>query len=146
MIRPATLNDINALLELENSVFSGDHFNRRVFRYLLQKANALTLVDVENSSLKGYCTLLFRKGSTVARLYSIAVNTTHHGQGTGKELLKTAELAATKHACDAIVLEVREDNARAIYFYEKAGYSSFGWYENFYEDHSKALRLRKKLQ
>lgn len=45
MLRPATLDDIPTLLEIENACFKGDRLSRRQFRYMLTKAHAVTLVD-----------------------------------------------------------------------------------------------------
>ena len=44
MLRPATLEDLDALVDLENISFDSDGFSRRVFRYLLTEAHAETLV------------------------------------------------------------------------------------------------------
>jgi ribosomal protein S18 acetylase RimI-like enzyme len=44
MIRQAELNDLDQLVAIENQTFTLDRFSRRTFRYLLSKANAVTLV------------------------------------------------------------------------------------------------------
>jgi hypothetical protein len=43
-------------------------------------------------------------------------------------------------------LEVRVDNVRAIAFYRSLGYEDVGLTHDFYEDHSDALRMRKRLR
>src|SRR5690606_41992509 len=65
-------------------------------------------------------------GSGVARLYSIAVAPGFGGKGVGRALLDAAEKAAFDHDRMMLRLEVRQDNARAIAIYEKAGYHRIG--------------------
>ncbi|MFN3919871.1 MAG: hypothetical protein ACK4JF_06230, partial [Methylohalobius sp.] len=43
-IRPARLEDLDRLVQIENRSFTTDRFSRRTFRYLLTRANAVTLV------------------------------------------------------------------------------------------------------
>ena len=43
MIRPATLQDIDALVDIENQCFGSDILSRRNFRYLLTKGHANTV-------------------------------------------------------------------------------------------------------
>ena len=45
MIRAAALDDLDALVGIENRCFDSDRIPRRNFRYLLTKANAATLVE-----------------------------------------------------------------------------------------------------
>ena len=45
MLRHATLDDIDALLKIENLCFATDRLSRRSFRHLLTRGNAATLVD-----------------------------------------------------------------------------------------------------
>lgn len=145
MIRQADLSDLSTLLKVEMSCFEGDRFTPRVFRYLLTKGHATTLIAEKNKKAQGYCIVLFRRGSRVARLYSIAVLPEGIGSGVGQSLLLAAEDAAKLRGCYTIILEVREDNNRAIRFYEKMAYHCFGKFNDFYEDHSDALRFKKQL-
>ena len=43
-LRKATLDDLDALLELEHQSFSGDRLSRRQLRYLISRARAVTLL------------------------------------------------------------------------------------------------------
>jgi ribosomal protein S18 acetylase RimI-like enzyme len=43
-------------------------------------------------------------------------------------------------------LEVRVDNERAIALYRRRGYEVQGRTDDFYEDHSDAWRMRKRLR
>jgi len=146
MIRPATYQDLDDLVAIENQAFTIDRFNRRSFRYLLTKANATTLVYEKNQQLIGYVMVLFHTGTSLARLYSLAVLPGFQGQGIGRDLVEAAEQVAQEHDCSSLRLEVRQDNQTGIRLYEKLGYRQFGKpVEDYYEDHMGALRFEKLL-
>ncbi len=72
-IRPARASDIDALVRIENAVFPGDRISRRSFRQLIERETVEARVAEIDGAIAGYFMVLFRRGSAVARLYSIAV-------------------------------------------------------------------------
>lgn len=145
-IRPATLSDIDALVAVENAVFATDRISRRSFRQLIEGDTAETFIAEAGGGIRGYAMVLFRQGSGVARLYSLAVMPDGTGGGIGRKLLETAEQAAFDRDRLVLRLEVREDNARALSLYEKNGYRRIGREESYYEDGAPALRYEKLLR
>jgi ribosomal protein S18 acetylase RimI-like enzyme len=146
MIRPARLQDLDILVAIENQAFTTDRFSRRSFRYLLTKANALTLMYEQRRQPAAYVMLLFHTGTSLARLYSLAVLPQHQGKGIGRRLIKAAEDAARQHDCISLRLEVRRDNSSAINLYRKLGYRQLGKIvPDYYDDHMDALRFEKFL-
>jgi ribosomal protein S18 acetylase RimI-like enzyme len=145
IVRPATVEDIPALVALENRAFSGDLVSARSFRHLLTRGNAITIVDEVGAAVRGYALLLFRTASPVARLYSFAVDHVHRGQGIAKALLAEAERLAAEHGCAFLRLEVRKDNAPAQALYRKLGYRDIGTVAGYYEDGMAAVRMEKPL-
>ena len=145
MIRQATPEDLKSLLRLEQECFSVDRLSQRSFRYLLTKAHAVTFVDERDGELAGYAMLLFNAGTSLARLYSIAVSPRWRGRDIGKGLVATAEEAARERDSVYIRLEVRKDNAASIALFEQAGYRRFGEYDDYYEDHMDAFRYERRL-
>ncbi len=143
--RRATLGDVAALEAFENRVFPGDCLSRRSFRYYVTAETAIMRVMKQDSALVGYSLVAFRKGSKIARLYSIAVAPEASGLGLGRALLKTAEKDVRARGCAILRLEVRVDNERAIALYEKNGYARFDEIEDYYEDGTTAIRLEKAL-
>ncbi len=143
--RRATLKDIDALEALEIKVFEGDRLSRRSFRYYVSTETAILRVIKQEGVLAGYSLLAFRSGSTLARLYSIAVHPSFSGGGFGRALLQTCEKDSRLRGCAALRLEVRIDNPRAIALYEKNGYRCFDEIEDYYEDGAVALRFEKLL-
>ncbi|MEW5972221.1 MAG: GNAT family N-acetyltransferase/peptidase C39 family protein [Pseudomonadota bacterium] len=145
MLRPATLDDIPTLLEIENACFKGDRLSRRQFRYMLTKAHAVTLVDEREGQIRGYVLALFSRVVSMARIYSIAVRPEHVRQGVGSALVRAAEEAALAHDCVSLRLEIREDNAASRALFERLGYRPFDVLRDYYEDHTDAVRYEKSL-
>jgi ribosomal protein S18 acetylase RimI-like enzyme len=146
-IRAAGLEDLEELLALEQACFQGDRISRRQFRYLLTRGNARTLValDPHTPGLLGYVMVLFSRGTSLARLYSIAVSASARGRGVGRNLVEAAENAARDNTCADLRLEVRRDNTASLALFRQMGYREFGTIEDYYEDHMGALRLQKSL-
>ncbi len=143
--RRAVSADLEALLTLENASFSGDRLSRRQLRRHLVNASAELRVAAAGGMLLGAALLLFRRGSRVARLYSIAVTGAARGRGVGSELLRACERAARRRSCRVLRLEVRTDNVAAKRMYEGAGYRPIGRRLAYYEDGAEALRYEKSL-
>jgi len=145
MIRAATVQDIDALVDLENRCFTTDRLSRRSFRHLLTKGHAATLVDEGEGRVAGYVMVLFHAGTSLARLYSIAVDPQRRGGGVGRRLVAAAEAAALEQECVYMRLEVRRDNEPSLALFRSLGYRQFGRYTDYYEDHMEALRFEKSL-
>ncbi|MEK9751965.1 MAG: GNAT family N-acetyltransferase/peptidase C39 family protein [Rhodospirillaceae bacterium] len=144
-IRDATLRDIPALDRLERTCFDSDRLSPRSFRNILQHGNAALIVDDDGDSIAGYGLILFHRNTSMARLYSFAVDPGHRRRGIAKRLLQRGEEVARERGWVSMRLEVRADNAAAIRFYEKEGYQKFSTYPDYYEDHMDALRMEKAL-
>ncbi|MDD3519267.1 MAG: GNAT family N-acetyltransferase/peptidase C39 family protein [Chromatiales bacterium] len=145
MIRPAQVSDIPALLRLEQQCFQTDRLSRRQFRYMLTRAKAYTLVFERDGALLGYVLLLFSRGTSMARLYSIAVDPQARGQRIGQALVEAAEQEARERECAWLRLEIRKDNEASIGLFTGLGYKRFGEYGDYYEDHMDAWRFEKSL-
>lgn len=145
MIRTATLDDLDALVALEERCFTLDRISRRAFRYLLTRAHAVTLVFEEEGEILAYALTLFSRGTALARLYSIAVDGRLRGRGVGRALLETSEREALERGCVSMRSEVRRDNEASLALFRKAGYEQFEEVEDYYEDHMVALRFERTL-
>lgn len=146
-ISHATPEDIPALVALEDASFSTDRLAAANFRQFLRRGNGDLFVARRPGvpGIAGYLLVLYRRGSTAARIYSIAVDVAARGAGVGTALLMRGEDAARGRQCQRMTLEVRPDNAAAISLYEGRGYQVFGRYRGFYEDGTDALRLALDL-
>jgi [ribosomal protein S18]-alanine N-acetyltransferase len=144
MIRRATLEDVGVLLELEQT-FPSDRLEKSNFRYFLTKAKADVWIAEENGAVLGDAVVLYRQSSHSSRLYSIVVSPRARGKGIGAKLLSYSEAAARERGCTTLRLEVRTDNEAAISLYRSRGYDLITQIDDYYEDGSSALRMRKRL-
>jgi ribosomal protein S18 acetylase RimI-like enzyme len=145
IIREATPQDLDALLEMEQAAFNRDAFRLSQLRYLLNRANATTLILEEDGKVLGSAVMLWRKNSLTGRLYSIAIYPAFQGHGRGSQLLQACEDAALNRGCASLSLEVRADNQRAIVFYQRHGYQITKSLPGYYSDGMSGLRMVKKL-
>jgi ribosomal protein S18 acetylase RimI-like enzyme len=146
MIRPAELTDIPALVAIENRSFDTDRLSQRSFRYLLSRGHAATIVEVgKDGEIRGYAMVLFSRGTSLARLYSIAVDPDHRGQGRGTTLLRAAEVAARDNDAAYMRLEVRVDDTPTQRLYYNEGYRKFAVQHHYYDDDVDAIRMEKPL-
>lgn len=143
--RPAEPSDIDALLNIENACFSADKLSKRSFRHWIQAPHGALLVCTINSHVLAYGLLWCHKGTRLARLYSLAIHPDARGQGIADKMLEQLEFIAVQQRRIFMRLEVSENNAAAIKLYQRNGYTIFGEYCDYYEDHSDALRMQKRI-
>lgn len=144
--RDANPEDLTSLVAIENAAFATDRLSRRQFRWMLSRANAALRILEIDGAVAGYLLLLFHRGTSLARLYSIALSDGHRGGGLGAVMLAEAERVALARDCVRLRLEVHPDNAAAIRLYRAAGYRPFGVFADYYQDHSDALRFEKRIR
>lgn len=143
--RQASVDDLDALVALENRCFSEDRLSRRSFRRFLEMPRDRLVVAESAAGLVGYCLVLMSAATRLARIYSIAVLPSERGHGLGEQLISQAEKVAVSAGRIIMRLEVREDNTGAIKLYRRLGYRQFGTYRDYYEDHSNALRFERRI-
>lgn len=143
-IRLAVLDDIQQLVDLEERSFTTDRIHSRQFRYLIKRQTAHVLVAIEEQKIVGYGLILIRQSTSLARLYSIAVDRTKQGHGIGQMLIDELERTALAKNRYIMRLEVRLNNP-AQQLYRKLGYRPLKLISDYYEDHSDALRMEKRL-
>ena len=145
VFRSAETKDLDQLAQLEQRCFDYDQLTRRNFHWMLTRANADLVVVEENKQIVGYVLTLYHSGTSLARLYSMAVDAGQRGKGLGNRLMEAAERAAQKRKCAYLRLEVRPDNLSAIKLYESRGYRQFDVIQDYYDDHADAKRFEKRI-
>ena len=144
-IRDADPDDVAELARLEAAVFAFDRLSPLSFRRLVAAASAACRVARSGKKLAGYHLLLFRRGTAVARLYSIAVAPDFRGRGIAEALLRDAAKVARRRRSRRLRLEVRTDNAAAIRLYERLGYRRIGCHPGYYADGADAFGYERRL-
>ena len=144
-LREVRMDDLDALVTLENAAFSTDRLSRRSFRHWITSTSRAFLVATINHTLAGYILVIYHTGTRLARLYSIATAPEYRGRGIARRLIEAGEQAASDSERFIMRLEVGADNRAAIRLYESLGYTRFGIYRDYYNDHSDALRMQKRI-
>ncbi|WP_406663323.1 peptidase C39 family protein [Gallaecimonas sp. GXIMD1310] len=144
--RLANMADRDALFALEQQAFTHDRIDRRRWRYLLTEAHGQVWIVEEQGDLLAAAVLLLKKGTALARLYSLAVSPLARGRGLARQLLSQLESAALAEGAVAIRLEVHQQNQAAISLYESCGYRTIAPLLAYYQDGGNGLRMEKRLR
>lgn len=144
--RRALPGDLDELLRLEAQGFDVDRLSRRSFKRWLRHQGCVFLVCEENDALCAYILVIQRRGTRLARLYSLVVDAACQGRGLAAGLIELAEREVRETGALYMRLEVAGSNKPAIELYRKLGYQQFGLYRDYYEDHTDALRMEKCIQ
>lgn len=145
VIRRAISADTTPLLQLEMSCFATDQLSSRSFKRFISDKRSDIFVAEHATGLLGYFLLIYRRGTSLARLYSIAISPQFRKQGLAEKLLAKAEAVAKGRHCVLLRLEVRTDNVAAIKLYQKLHYTEFDVKHDFYEDHADAICMQKQI-
>lgn len=142
---PAKKSDLAALLEIESQCFQSDRISKRSFKHWMTQEDAVFLVAHSGESVAGYGLVIGHRGTSLARLYSLAVSPNFQGHGIAAKLLTELEQQSLAAGRLYLRLEVAKKNTGAIALYKKLGYTEFGEYQDYYEDHDDALRMQKSI-
>jgi ribosomal-protein-alanine N-acetyltransferase len=135
--------DIPSVTVLEHRTFPEDAWSVGMFwSELAETATRCYLVveehgpdsahpDLAGPRIIGYAGLL--AGTGEAEVQTIAVDPARQGAGIGATLLTELLTEAARRGCDDVVLEVREDNARAQELYRRFGFVQVGLRRGYYQ-------------
>lgn len=146
LTRPVSQEDLATLLRLENKCFTTDQLSRRSFRHWIQAENCAFIVAEYDDVIVGYSLIIFFRGTTLARLYSIATDPDYRGRGIARRLMEVGEQISKDSGRLFLRLEVGVDNTAGIALYESMGYQPFGIYRHYYENSNDALRMQKCIR
>jgi [ribosomal protein S18]-alanine N-acetyltransferase len=149
-LRPATPDDLPALLEVEKRVHKAP-WSEAHFREELSKPYSQFLVltdDETDTRVAGY--IVFWLMFDECQILNIAVDIPFRGLGHGKELVRKAVSLAVKQGLKRILLEVRVSNTPAIQLYQALGFGICQVRRQFYSDgedaYSMAIDLNGPIQ
>ena len=132
MIRPATLDDAETIATLEVEVFGAEAWTRdQVVEELTGPGRAGWVSSNSTGVVDGYV-ITWTNGDTTD-LQRIAVEPVMQGRGLAAELLAAARPETP------MLLEVAEDNERAIAFYRKHGFVEIDRRPRYYRNGATAI-------
>ncbi len=141
--RPATLADLDDLVKLEERCFTSDRLSRRSLRHFITKSHCQLLVI--GAPVEAYGLVLFHRGTSLARIYSLAVAPEARGRGYAKQVIAAMEESAMAEGSLFIRLEVADDNLSAMGLYQSLGYEPIRRLTEYYEDGHDGIRMEKRL-
>ena len=142
-IRPARIEDIDMLLDIEQRCFHHDRLHAPEFRQAIRGKSTVLLVVTLEGRVWGYA--LLRVLKTRARLLSLAVDPRARRSGLGRALIHAVEGQAAARGAEHMRLELREKNRGAHALYVSLGYHQDGRLLEYYSDKSDARLMKKRL-
>jgi ribosomal-protein-alanine N-acetyltransferase len=144
-IRPATVADLDAVVELELTCLGSDAWSRGLVEQGI--AAALPTVSYLVAEVDGVVVghAVASAAGDDAELQRIAVDPAYRRRGLAGELLAAVERRAAADGATRLLLEVREDNTTAAAFYESRGFVEVGRRRGYYRDGAAAVVLGKEV-
>ena len=145
LIRPATLDDVEAVAAIEALAFSNP-WHPRTFRSLIRRNGALiTVAEAEEGEILGYSVAWWVQDQ--AELANLAVKENFQGWGIGSALLDRVLLDLRNSGVNRLFLEVRFSNERAFALYRSRGFTEVAVRKDYYRNPREDARiLLKDLQ
>ena len=143
-LRRATLDDLDAIMQLETSTFGSDAWSRASMRAELGSRHGYYLAaEVEgnaghepqhpDAAIAGYAGLLAPAGSGQADIQTIAVAPAARRHGLGRALMAALLAEARARKAVEVFLEVRADNPSAQALYSSLGFEQIAVRPQYYQ-------------
>lgn len=129
-IRPMTDDDVSAVCDIENVIFSLP-WSDKSFKDACGNPDNVYLVCEYDGKIAGYCGMWTVLGE--GNITNMAVGQNYRGRGIAQKLMEGLHAAGSAKNVDTYFLEVRESNVPAINLYKKMGYKEIGRRKRFYE-------------
>lgn len=144
MIREAVKEDLQVIVNLENSIFPEDPWSEQNYEYELnENPYACIYVYEKDGNIVGYLDLWITFEQ--AQIANIGVISDYRNQGIATQLMNYAVERCEEQQCENMTLEVRKSNDAAISLYQKYGFIKAGTRKNYYEDGEDAYLMIRPL-
>ena len=145
--RPATLDDLDAIMALERASFPTDAWSDAMMREELASPHGWYVVVEEAGRLIGYAGLRAARGAPDADIQTIAIAAASRARGRGRALLTALLEEAARRQVRDVFLEVRADNPVAQSLYASEGFVEVGRRARYYQpDDVDAIVMRLDLR
>lgn len=132
-LRPATPDDLGAIMALERASFPTDAWSEAMMREELSSPHGWYAVDEEAARVVGYGGIRAVKNATDADIQTIAIAEAARGRGRGRALLEALLAEASRRSVRDVFLEVRADNPVAQALYASEGFAEIGRKPRYYQ-------------
>ena len=138
LVRAMTLEDLEAVREIEKASFSDAWAREAFIREITQNKCARYIVLSLDQRVVAYAGMWLVIDE--AHVMSIAVHPDHRGQGYGERITRALMRLAAQTGMTWMTLEVRRSNHIAQALYRKVGFADVGYRKRYYENnHEDAL-------
>lgn len=141
--REMQVDDLDQVVEIENSLFSVPWTKEGFFTFLIKDENMFFVVE-EKGKILGYCSMqtVLDEGD----ILNVAVRSGRQKEGIGYFLVDSMLMMAEARGIRIVHLEVREGNDTARRLYTRLGFAEDGLRKNYYTDplENAVLMTRKK--
>jgi ribosomal-protein-alanine N-acetyltransferase len=131
IIREMLVDDLDAVMQIEEALFSVP-WTREGFFTMLTMEHNLFLVVEEKGQILGYCGMqwVLDEGD----ILNVAVCKERQREGIGRFLVDSVKRIAQDLGVETLHLEVRESNHTARRLYERLGFQIDGLRKKYYTD------------
>jgi [ribosomal protein S18]-alanine N-acetyltransferase len=145
VIREYRPGDFETLWKIDQSCFSpGISYTRRELAFYIARKRGFTLVAERDGEIIGFVVVDYdRQGQ--GHVITIDVLPEARRSGLGSRLMAAAEERLRALGCLVVFLETAVDNAAALAFYKRHGYTVVHTIPRYYLDSVDALVLAKDL-
>ena len=130
-IRRATADDVSAIAEAEELIFS-DPWGRKDILAAVCQSGAMCYVAVSDGALAAY--VIGRVIAPEGEIYRIATLPEKRGRGIGYRILDFAVKTERGRGLESLFLEVRSQNLPALALYRSYGFKKIGVRKNYYKN------------
>jgi ribosomal-protein-alanine N-acetyltransferase len=145
ILREYREEDLEKLYEIDNICFArGIAYTKMELTFFIQARNSFTLVaeDEGRGGILGFI-VARRLRKNIGHFVTIDVLPEHRNRGVGSRLLTAAEATLRDNGTEIIYLETAVNNAPAIHFYQKHGYTIIDRIIGYYKGGLDAYLMRK---
>ncbi|AWB89963.1 ribosomal protein S18-alanine N-acetyltransferase [Homoserinimonas hongtaonis] len=149
LMRRASLDDLDAIMEIESSTFGSDAWSARAMASELDNPHTYYLVAIaeDGNAIEGYSGLLAPRGGIQADIQTIAVAASARRKGLGRAMMLQMITEARQRGAREVFLEVRADNPGAQALYEQLGFEAIAVRPRYYQpDGVDAVVMRHALE
>jgi [ribosomal protein S18]-alanine N-acetyltransferase len=137
LIRPATFDDVPALMALEKHAVTAAHWSAGQYHAIFSPTQPrIALVIEDQGAIQGF--LIARIIDSEWEIENIAIAGPARRRGLGTRLLGELLSTARSRGATAVFLEVRESNFAARRLYQKWAFSENGRRAAYYRDPEEA--------
>ncbi len=144
-LRPATLDDLDAVSEIESRVHLAP-WTKANFEGEFSKPYSKTWVltdDETDTKILAYC-VFWAMGESL-EILNIVVDLPYRGHGFAKLILQSVVREGLKTQAKHLILDVRKSNLPAVGLYQRAGFAITQYRKSFYSNGEDAYHMSLEL-